>query len=368
MALQDEIDVVRQQISTDSYQMSIGELMNLYESGEMDLHPEFQRFFRWSSEQKSKLIESILMGIPLPPIFVSQRDDGLWDVIDGLQRLSTVFEVAGILKNELGERLPQLRLVGTPYLPSLGGKTWGREDEDGNAVFSITQRLLIKRARMGVTIVNRESDQKSKFELFQRLNTGGTPLSEQETRNCMMVMLNRQRFEWIKSLATSQDFLACLPLTQRQIEEQYPMELILRLISLKDLDHIQLLILGDVGDSINKKTLEICQDEQYPWQLEGQVIQQLFLLLSRTMESDAFRKYQPERNRFIGGFSIAGYEAVTCGVFAHLDFYINHPDEISVRVMTLWGNAEFIDSTGGGIRASQRIPRTIPLARRLFTP
>lgn len=66
MSLQEEIDQLAKEIHTDAYAMSIGEAMNLYAEGELDIHPEFQRFFRWSPKQKSRLIESILLGIPVP--------------------------------------------------------------------------------------------------------------------------------------------------------------------------------------------------------------------------------------------------------------------------------------------------------------
>ena len=100
MTLSAEIEARRREIRTDGYAMSIGEWVSLYEKGELDIHPEFQRFYRWSDTQKTNLIESILLGIPLPPIFVSQRSDGVWDVVDGLQRLSTIFQLLGILKDE----------------------------------------------------------------------------------------------------------------------------------------------------------------------------------------------------------------------------------------------------------------------------
>jgi uncharacterized protein with ParB-like and HNH nuclease domain len=86
----------------------------LYEQGEIDIHPEFQRFFRWSETQKSMFIESILLGIPIPPIFVSQRADGVWDVIDGLQRLSTIYQLVGILKDEDGNTVEPLVLQNRP--------------------------------------------------------------------------------------------------------------------------------------------------------------------------------------------------------------------------------------------------------------
>ena len=127
MGLQIEIDKMREEIRTDDYPMSIGEWMSIYRDGELDIHPEFQRFFRWSPTQKTKLVESILLGIPLPPIFVSQREDGKWDVIDGLQRLSTIFQFAGILRKEDDSYESPLILEGTKYLPSLENKVWDEE-------------------------------------------------------------------------------------------------------------------------------------------------------------------------------------------------------------------------------------------------
>src|SRR5258706_4800186 len=113
MPLQEEIDKQRKEIRTDEYPMSIGELISLYSSKEIDIHPEFQRFFRWSEFQKSRLIESIFLTIPVPPIFVAQRKDGIWDVVDGLQRLSTIFELAGILRDEKDNLLPPFVLEKT---------------------------------------------------------------------------------------------------------------------------------------------------------------------------------------------------------------------------------------------------------------
>ena len=80
--------------------MSIGELLNLYRDKELDIHPEFRRVFRWTDYQKTRLIESLLLGIPIPPIFACQRTDGVWDVVDGVQRLSTIFQFIGELRDE----------------------------------------------------------------------------------------------------------------------------------------------------------------------------------------------------------------------------------------------------------------------------
>ncbi len=73
--LTDEIERAKRLVRTDAYQMSIGEIVNMYERREIVIDPEFQRLFRWNIGQKSKLIESLLLGIPLPSIFVFERVD-----------------------------------------------------------------------------------------------------------------------------------------------------------------------------------------------------------------------------------------------------------------------------------------------------
>jgi uncharacterized protein with ParB-like and HNH nuclease domain len=176
MSLQEQIEKSRKEIHSDGYAMSIGELMSMYDADELDIHPEFQRFYRWSNSQKSKLIESILIGIPLPSIFVAQREDGVWDVIDGLQRLSTIFELAGVLRDEEGKKLAALTLEKTKYLPAMDGKVWS--SEFGDTHLDQAQRLYIKRAKIDVKIIKKESTQSSKYEMFQRLNTGGPPVAD----------------------------------------------------------------------------------------------------------------------------------------------------------------------------------------------
>src|ERR1035438_4557980 len=119
---------IRRTISADGYPMSIGEVTNLYREGELIIRPEFQRFFRWKQEQKSRLVESLLLGIPLPSIFVSQLPDGKWELVDGLQRISTILELQGELLDSDGRKEPALELTETKFLPDLAGRVWESED------------------------------------------------------------------------------------------------------------------------------------------------------------------------------------------------------------------------------------------------
>ena len=162
VTLEEEIKKYSTVVSSNSYSMSVGELASMYKDGELNLHPEFQRFFRWTDGQKSRFIESLLLGIPIPPIFVAQRDDGKWDVIDGLQRLSTIFELMGELLDKNGKKKQSLILTKTKYLEALQNKIWESQDNSESELqtneLPSSARIAIKRARFDVNIVKSGSE------------------------------------------------------------------------------------------------------------------------------------------------------------------------------------------------------------------
>lgn len=366
MSLQQEIDEGRKEIRTDGYPLSIGEWLSLYENNEIDIHPEFQRFFRWTQGQKTRLIESLLLGIPVPPIFVAQRGDGVWDVVDGLQRLSTIYQFVGILRDENNNLLPQLVLDGTKGLPSLKGKKWDSPDDIQNS-FDQAQRLYIKRAKIGVSIILKESDEKSKYELFQRLNTGGTPLSDQEVRNSMMIMLNRNMYNWIRDLSRFEQFKDCIALTDRAIDEQYDMELALRFAIFRNIKEKELRDIGDISDFVTTKMTEISIDPDFDYNQEDAAFKYTFDLLSRTTKDNSFRKYDIRKQKFVGGFLISAFETVSLGIGYNFGQKEPSSEEIDNKIQSLWANDEFTNSSGAGVRASSRLPKLIRLGRSLFS-
>jgi Protein of unknown function DUF262 len=171
--LQSEIDRKRKEIRSDSYSMSIGEWISLYEQQEIELIGGFQKSFRWSDSQKIALIESILLGIPIPSIYVYQRKDGIWEVVDGLQRLSTIYQFVGILKDENGSLISPFTLQQTEYLPSLAGKIWKDKEHPQGSIKGLTpnQRFLVKKTKIDVQIVLEGNNNQFKYDLVQRLNT-----------------------------------------------------------------------------------------------------------------------------------------------------------------------------------------------------
>lgn len=317
--LQEQINETARTIATDSYSMSIGEIMNLYEDGEIDIHPEFQRAFRWEIEQKSRLIESILLGIPMPPIFVYQRaEDGVWDVIDGQQRLSTIFQFRGIYKDDTQNVQLPLKLISTKFLSQLEGIVWQSENEKDYQL-TTAQRLLIKRAKIDIKLLKSTSDKNAKYDLFQRLNSGGSHLTPQEVRTCLVIMENRKTFLWLDSLRKNEDFAECLPLTDKAKSEQDDMEFVIRFIISKNFNADSMP--SSLQEYFDDKIIEIARDEEFDYDKESDVFCRTFSYLRNTLGADCFRRYNKNKDLFEGAITISAFEAMAPSVGKNIDTY-----------------------------------------------
>lgn len=362
--LQKEIDSARSEIKTDAYAMSIGEWASLYEKKELDIHPEFQRFYRWTSFQKSRFIESIFLGIPIPPIFVAQTKEGIWDVVDGLQRLSTLFEFMGILKDENGKSVTPLVLEGTKYLPALDGKRW-EDPEKTNSSLELAQRLYIRREKLDVNIILRESGKTAKYELFQRLNTGGSPLSDQEVRNCIIVMLDREFFTWLRTLADNESFKNCIALSDKALLEQDDMELVLRFIVFRTMSEKDMVGIRDLGDFLTNEMIKLITDKEFNRDKEKRIFERTFKVIFDKLGTDAFHRYDKSKKKHLGGFVISAYEAIAIGLGKN-NGVINNEMDLKGKAKDLWSNPVFKSNSGSGKSASTRIPKLIPLGRKIF--
>jgi uncharacterized protein with ParB-like and HNH nuclease domain len=367
--LQVEIDKKRQEIRQDNYSMSIGEWMSLYQQGEVEIHPEFQRFFRWNDYQKTRLIESIVLGFPIPPIFVSQQEDGIWDIVDGLQRLSTIYQFVGLLKDEDGKAVDRLILKATKYLPSLEGKMWEDPEHPEGSHIGLTpaQRLLIKRTKINVNILQKESDPSAKYELFQRLNTGGSIANAQEIRSCILVSLNPNLYRWMKELSTNEDFQSCIALNESALEEQYDIEILSRFLVLRTIDPANLKKLGDVDNFFTDKMTDIAKDADYDLQEESRAFTKTFELLNKCTSGESFRKYDLNKKKFSGGFLLAPFEAIALGIGYNYESSASDPTDLRDKIISLWSNSEYTSAFGRGKDASSRLPKLIPLGREFFS-
>lgn len=366
MTLLEEVTQKSKEIHTDGYPMSIGEIASLYKDKELDIHPEFQRIFRWNILQKSKLIESVLLGIPIPSIFVSQREDGVWDVVDGLQRLSTIFEFMGILRDENNNLIEGSTLVATPHLPTLEGKKWDTEEKTNE--LDNTLKIEFKRVKIDIKIVKKQSDKNVKYELFQRINTLGSRLSDQEVRNCLLIMVNKDFYYWLKELANHPSFIDSLSLAERLIDEQYHMELAIRFFIYKNINLNEIKGVYDLADFVTKKMIEFADSNTFDLVQEKEVFIKTFDFINSTIGDDAFKRYNTDKNVFQGKFLLSMFECVAIGIGKNmmLNDLTFTSEIVRQKASELWGNSDFQAKTGSGISVSSRLPVLIPMGENLF--
>jgi uncharacterized protein with ParB-like and HNH nuclease domain len=168
---------------------SLAELERWFRDGRLVLDPEWQRNYVWTSKAASRLIESFLIDLPVPVIYLARDAQGTYEVIDGLQRLTSVFKFFD----------GDLRLTGLEIRPELNGK-----------IFKALERPLQNKLR-DVTVRTFElapnTSKDLMFVIFERLNSGGTALNDMEIRNCLYRgSLNRL----IKELAVADDLKSCV--------------------------------------------------------------------------------------------------------------------------------------------------------------
>lgn len=369
--LSDKIKELKKEIVSDSYSMSIGELISLYNDEELDIHPRFQRLFRWSAYQKTRFIESILLNIPIPPIFVSQNEGGIWDVIDGVQRLSTIFQFVGKLKDQDGKTLEKLALEGTKALPELEGLYW-ESDSPLDPTLPKDVKLDFKRARIVINIVKKESDTSAKYELFQRLNTGGSNLSDQEVRNCLMIMSNPLLYDFVERLSTNEDFIEATPMSSRLVDEQYRMELITRyLIAINcDLSGIKREY-KDLAPLLDEKVLELCDRQQINYEAQEHLFDSIFKVLKSIDQincEDVFKKYVD--NRFSGPMLSAAFLTITVGLanaIQNNNSVVKDPIKMAELIKGLYGQDTFFTYTRNGIRAVDRFEALTSFGKEYFS-
>lgn len=208
----------QRELITSSVDYNLESLSQLISKRTIDLAPKYQRRFRWDDTRKSKLIESFLMNVPIPPIFLNEDDYGKYSVIDGKQRLSAINDYLS----------GKLSLVGLKVFNDLNGLNFF----DLPSEFQSSLKI---RANVRAIIILRQSAKDIKFEVFQRLNTGGVKLNAQEIRNSAFPGTLNDK---IAELSESKYFHKLLGIksktNSRLYQEMQDAELVLRFFALKD--------------------------------------------------------------------------------------------------------------------------------------
>ena len=309
-------------------------------------------YFGGSPEQKSRLIESILLELPIPQIFVIENSDGVYELIDGLQRISSVLQFVEPAAIEL----ESFSLDGCDIIKDLNGKSYSD--------LPLSLKLRLKRSTLRTIVIKRQSKSFLRYEMFKRLNTGGSLLSPQEIRNCSARMLGdegAQFYAVLKELADNDDFkLTTQTLAQEDMEQKANEELVLRFFAAKN---ARAIFRGSVRDWLDDFMEGVLlKTRSFDIGEEKKIFSELFKHVAAKLGENAFVKFRGDKP--LGGLAPAYFEAVAIGAYESLNELKAKPGStVRGAITKLVQSEEFRAVTGPGANNKTKLETRIELAR-----
>jgi uncharacterized protein DUF262 len=306
--------------------------------------PFYQRLFVWKIEQASKLIESFLMGLPVPQVFLYVNDEGQLEVIDGQQRIKSV---TYFFEGYFGEpdhqnRRQVFKLKGLSERSEYNGKTFLElSARDQRKLRNSTLRAInIKQLKPSL-----RSD--SVFHIFERLNTGGTQLKPQEIRNAVY---RGKIVDELRALSTNTGWQKILGIT-RPDKNQKDVELVLRLFAL-----------ADVWQAYEKPMLrylnrQMAQDRDFSSQ-RAQKFKRQFPAVVEAVNKALGRPFRPR-----GVINSAVLEAVMVTLLEREEI---NPDQLRDRYKKLLDEPKFLELTRGSTTDTGILKSRLELARKIL--
>jgi hypothetical protein len=368
----------RKRLSSDRLDISFGELINLYKNGELIIRPQYQRLFRWSEAQKTALIESILLSIPIPPIFVAEDKDGVWELVDGLQRVSTFISFFGDLKSngqqidcqeqsnsimaneeedidEYDDEGADARETKNKWILQEGGLVKALQ---GFNVDTLPGNLKInlKRAVCRVEILRGESSTSMKYELFKRLNSGGSKLTPQEIRNAIYRGVDPRLNELLLKIANTELFRNLTALSTGRLDELYDQELVLRFFAFyNNAENID----DNMERFLNSFMEETVKNPDFDYERYEALLMRVLELVSSANDDKLFRNHR-------GFFVPAYFEGILIGVAQNIDKYTDNIDLLKTKITELKSDAEFRRYSGSASNSRSRIRNRLQRINQIF--
>jgi len=347
------IDNQAKSVKTKSLDISFNELLDMYNNQELIINPDYQRMFRWSEEKQSMFIESLILEMPLPPIFVIESEDGIYELIDGLQRISTYLHFRykdieeSIRKDFCSDRInSELVLTGCDIVKELNEYTF---DDLPRAV-----QLKLKRNFIRMEILRKETDTNLRYHMFKRLNTGGELLSNQEVRNCTIRLLGNEFNNFIIECSEYEYFKKAIAnVIDDYVITKKDQELVLRYFALKnnlvnykkDLDFF----LTDYMEKVTTKELP------FDYSKEREIFEKTFKCIYETEGKNGFSSViNLEENKFKTDIIMYFYDSFSCGIAQCVDILeTKTPESMKKALNSLRKNVDFLKTRTGGKRNTE---------------
>lgn len=351
-------------VSPQKNTYSVRELNTMFLEGELDIQPNFQRAYRWTPRQRSSLIESILLDIPVPSIFLAEND-GLdennehdFAIVDGVQRITTILSFMGSLQDRGENSIEPFKLGELEYLSILNGM--GFED------FPADLQRKIKHCPIDTTTLQSTSSADARYKLFLRLNAGSV-LSAQELRNCLLVMANIEAFNKINDLVHDENFQTVVQISEKKRSEAFENELVLRFFCQADYRGSERSFTIDFGDYLTEWLQKSATEENYWNDSRLNLFRQTMEILVDAGGQNVFKRYNPKTDQTKGPFSNAAFEFVCSGVSDNLSYWSENRRLLGEKLKEFWDTPEFSDNSGQGINARERFPQLVRAGREFFS-
>lgn len=317
-------------------------------SGDFDLQPQYQRRLRWTPDRKSRLIESFLMNVPIPPIYLSEEPDGRYAVIDGKQRITAIAE---FLNGDLA-------LTGLWYYTHLEGKRIGDLDKK-------ERDFLTKRIALRAVIILEQSPSEIKLQTYRRLNTGGVHLNAQEIRN---IAFRGPLNDLIMELSEKPRFHRLLHIRDRTKSTMYQhmrdAELVLRFLAFRESWRA---FEGSVKGHMDSYMERNRNADAETLESLRQAFQQALDVVEAAFGDHAFQRWQPDKRRWRRPVVAALYDAEMIGSIGFdPDQLAAKQDDIIAGLQKLFTTKRFREATEAATNAKSALTYRIDAIHKLL--
>lgn len=346
-------------VKTQNIEYDLETLVKKVKKGIIKLNPDYQRNHRWGIEESSRLMESLILNIPIPTVYLSQdvdvdeevEDDvARYSVIDGQQRLTAIY---GFMTNDYA-------LGGLDVLELLNGSFY--KDLPPFLVRRLEERT-IKCLRIDST-----ADPQVKFDIFERLNSGAVQLESQELRNAIY----RGKFnDMIKELAQNENFRMLLNIDTKnaeidnKVKKMQDVEYVLRFFS----------YMNNEGENMKKSFKQFMSEQMSKFNTFDEEIlsnmrkhfEKVLEMILNKLGKDAFAKYKIENEqlKLQSHFNAAVYDAISIAVSERIKENSNFEitDDMKERIENLFYNEDFINCINGSTNDKSKILNRIKIVK-----
>ena len=323
---------------------TIFELLRKYDNGKLIIEPDFQRNVVWDSDKKSKFIESVILNFPLPPWYLNQTKEGKLIIVDGIQRTTALHE---FVNNEF-------KLSGLEALTRLNGYTFSELKE-----LPGDDETRIEDKKIYIYLIKPSVSVKVVYDIFNRINTGGTKLERQEVRNCIF---SGKSTKLLKQLSEKEYFIKAIDngVSPKRMKDR---EVILRYLAFKLFDY-EKDYEGDMSDFVEKamKKINLMDDG------EIEILENDFeRVMNLTFDFFGTKNFRLPSGKNRGRINIAIFESL-CYFFSKMsdEFLQAHKKSIQDNFIKLLENPEYFDAIRYSTSSKSKVITRFKLAQNIL--